>query len=93
MGCGSLAAKLREEVDFDSRASDGHVTGLAVIALRDAVISAEDSRIEVAVQWVKQNQRVLGRWRTCSLNNDGIHYFTYSNTAYALLTLAKRGTF
>jgi squalene-hopene/tetraprenyl-beta-curcumene cyclase len=92
-GNGSRAKKIRQEEDFDNPASDGHLTGLAIIALRDAGISSIDPRIQYAVGWLKQNQRVSGRWWTRSLNNDSDHYITFSSTAYALLALAKCDAF
>lgn len=90
-GRGNRAKKLRSEPDFEHPASDGHMTGLAVIVLRDAGIPADDPRIASAVEWLLANQRDSGRWWTRSLNTDRYHFITYSGTAYPLLALAKCG--
>ena len=88
-GSGNRATRVREEPDFNDPPSDGHMTGLAVMVLRDAGISVEDKRIQAAVNWLKTNQRETGRWWTRSLNTDTYHYITFSGTGYALLALAK----
>ena len=88
-GGGSRAEKLRAEPDFGTPASDGHQTGLAVIVLRDAGISAEDPRIQKAVNWILANQRSSGRWWTRSLNTDSFHFITYSGTMYPIVALYK----
>lgn len=88
-GSGNRADKLYEEEDIDNPASDGHQTGLAIVALRDAGIAADDARIMRGVEWLKKNQRVSGRWWTRSLNNDKFHFITFSGTCYPLLALAK----
>jgi squalene-hopene/tetraprenyl-beta-curcumene cyclase len=90
-GRGNRADKLRGEPDFGNPESDGHMTGLAVIALRDAGVSADDPRIQSAVKWLLTNQRESGRWWTRSLNTDSYHFITYSGTAYPLLALSKCG--
>lgn len=90
-GNGSRAAKLRAEPEFADPPSDGHLTGLAVVVLRDAGIDATDPRLERAVAWLLANQRVSGRWWTRSLNTDGPHFITYSGTAFPILALAKCG--
>ena len=73
--------------------SDRHMTGLAVMVLRDAGVPADDKRIQAAVHWLKTNQRESGRWWTRSLNTDTYHFITFSSTGYALLALAKCGKF
>ena len=90
-GRGNRAEKLRGESNFGNPESDGHMTGLAVIALRDAGVSADDPRIQSAVKWLLSNQRESGRWWTRSLNTDRYHFITYSGTAYPLLALSKCG--
>jgi squalene-hopene/tetraprenyl-beta-curcumene cyclase len=90
-GRGNRAEKLRKEPEFANPNSDGHLTGLAIIALRDAGVSADDPRIQSAVNWLLTNQRKSGRWWTRSLNTDRYHFITYSGTAYPLLALAKCG--
>ena len=88
-GRGNRADKLRAEAEFDQTPSDGHLTGLAVIVLRDAGVPAQDPRIARAVQWLLENQRESGRWWTRSLNTDNWHFITFSGTCYPLLALAK----
>ncbi len=88
-GEGNRAERLRAEPEFDNPPSDGHMTGLAVLILRDAGMAVVDPRIQAAVNWLKTNQRESGRWWTRSLNNDSYHFITFSSTGYALLALAK----
>ena len=90
-GKGNRAAKLRAEPEFKNPPSDGHMTGLATLVLRDGAVPADDPRIQKAVAWIKSNQRESGRWWTRSLNNDKFHFITYSGTAYPLLALMKCG--
>ena len=90
-GSGNRAAKLRAEVEFKNPPSDGHMTGLAVLVLRETGIPKSDPRIKKAVRWLKANQRESGRWWTRSLNTDKYHFITYSGTCYPLLALAKCG--
>jgi squalene-hopene/tetraprenyl-beta-curcumene cyclase len=87
-GKGNRAEKLRAEVEFTIPPSDGHMTGLAIIALRKAGVPASDPRIQRGISWLLANQRASGRWWTRSLNRDGWQFITYSGTAYPLLALA-----
>ncbi len=86
-GGGNRAEKLKAEPEFADPSSDGHMTGLAIIVLREAGIAADDARIQKGVEWLKANQRESGRWWTRSLNTDSWHFITYSGTAYPLLAL------
>lgn len=86
-GGGNRAAKLRAETDFQDPPGDGHMTGLAVIVLRENGVPASDERVQKAIQWLKTSQRESGRWWTRSLNTDSWHFITYSGTAYPLLAL------
>ena len=86
-GKGNRAEKLKSEPDFATPASDGHMTGLAIIVMRSAGVPADDARIQKGVNWLKANQRESGRWWTRSLNTDAWHYITYSGTAFPLLAL------
>jgi squalene-hopene/tetraprenyl-beta-curcumene cyclase len=88
-GSGNREEKLRQELDFESPASDGHQTGLAIVVLREAGVAANDPRILKGVVWIGKNQRESGRWWTRSLNNDKFHFITYSGTCFPLLALAK----
>jgi squalene-hopene/tetraprenyl-beta-curcumene cyclase len=87
-GKGNRAEKLRAELEILDPSSDGHMTGLAIIALRNAGVPATDPRIQRGVSWLLTNQRASGRWYTRSLNRDGWQFITYSGTAYPLLALA-----
>ena len=88
-GSGNRAKKLLSEPDYANPASDGHLTGLAIVVLRDAELSAEDPNILRGINWITRNQRESGRWWTRSLNNDKFHFITYSGTCFPLLALAK----
>ena len=87
-GKGNRAAKLRAEEELLDPPSDGHMTGLALIALRKAGVSASDPHVKAGVQWLLTNQRSSGRWWTRSLNGEGWQFISYSSTAYPLLALA-----
>ena len=90
-GRGNRADKLKAETSFSDPASDGHMTGLAIIVLRESGVSVEDTRIQRGVKWLKENQRESGRWWTRSLNTDTYHFITYSGTAFPLLALGLCG--
>lgn len=49
---------------------DGHQTGLAIVALREAGVPASDPQIQRGLRWLESNQRESGRWWTLSLNTD-----------------------
>jgi squalene-hopene/tetraprenyl-beta-curcumene cyclase len=87
-GKGNRAEKLRTELEFPDPPSDGHMTGLAIVALRKAGIPASDPRIQRGVSWLLTNQRSSGRWWTRSLNRDNWQFISYSSTAYPLLALS-----
>ncbi len=87
-GKGNRAEKLRAEPEFADPPSDGHMTGLAIIALRKAGVPANDARIQKGVTWLLNNQRSSGRWWTRSLNRDGWQFISYSGTVYPLLALS-----
>jgi squalene-hopene/tetraprenyl-beta-curcumene cyclase len=87
-GKGNRAAKLRAELELSDPPSDGHMTGLAIIALRKAGVPSSDPQIQRGVSWLMNNQRASGRWWTRSLNRDGWQFITYSGTVYPLLALA-----
>ena len=88
-GHGARKEKLRAEPESKNPPSDGHMTGLAVLVLREAGVPSSDPRIARAVAWIKTNQRESGRWWTRSLNTDKYHFITYSGTCYPLLALAR----
>jgi squalene-hopene/tetraprenyl-beta-curcumene cyclase len=88
-GSGKRAARLRAEPDFADPASDGHQTGLALLALAEAGVSPADPRVERGLRWLRANQRVSGRWWTRSLNEDRWHFITFSGTAFAVSALDR----
>jgi squalene-hopene/tetraprenyl-beta-curcumene cyclase len=63
------------------------MTGLAIIALREAGVASSDPRIQRGVSWLLTNQRSSGRWWTRSLNRDNWQFISYSGTVYPLLAL------
>lgn len=86
-GSGNRAKKLKAEPESSDPPSDGHMTGLAIIVLREAGLPASDAHLQKGVAWLKSNQRSSGRWWTRSLNTDAWHFITYSGTAFPLLAL------
>ena len=90
-GRGNRAEKIRAEADFAAPPSDGHMTGLALIVLREAGLAADDPQLQRGLAWLTSNQRETGRWWTRSLNTEGPHYITYSGTAFPLLALQMCG--
>jgi squalene-hopene/tetraprenyl-beta-curcumene cyclase len=86
-GRGNRSEKLRGEPEFMRPPSDGHQTGMAIVALRESGVPAADPRIQRGLAWLTKNQRVSGRWWTRSLNTDHQHFITYSGTAFPLLAL------
>lgn len=87
-GSGNRTAKLRGEPDFANPASDGHMTGLALIVLSASDVKASDPAVAKGLEWLKTHQRASGRWWTRSLNTDKYHFITFSGTAYPLVALA-----
>ena len=86
-GRGNRAKKLRAEPDFADPASDGHMTGLAIVVLREAGLAGDDPHIQRGLAWLTSHQQASGRWWTRSLNTDDSHFITYSGTAFPLLAL------
>jgi squalene-hopene/tetraprenyl-beta-curcumene cyclase len=79
---------IEAEPDADNPASDAYLTAFAIVRLREAGIPAKDERIQKGVRWLKENQRVSGRWWMKSLFRPTYHYITYISTAQALRALA-----
>ena len=90
-GRGNRAEKIRGETDFDTPSSDGHMTGLALIVLQQSGMNHDADSVRRGLSWLKENQRVSGRWWTRSLNTEKWHFITYSGTAYPLLALQLAG--
>ena len=79
---------IQSEPDAAAPASDPYLTAYAIVLLREAGVPTADARIQAGVLWLKQNQRVSGRWWMKSLFRDTYHYSTYISTAQALRALA-----
>ncbi len=79
---------IRSEPDAESPNSDPYMTAFAIVLLREAGIPTSDQRIQHGIAWLKQNQRVSGRWWMKSLYRDTQHYSTYISTAQALRALS-----
>ena len=88
-GGGNRAGKLRDEPEFKTEPSDGHMTGLALLVLQEAGVPNDDESLKQGLNWLRRNQRESGRWWTRSLNTDKWHFITYSGTAYPLLALQR----
>lgn len=71
--------------------SDAYMTAFSVVLMRQSGVPADDARIRKAVDWLKREQRVSGRWWMHSLYRGNYHYITYIATAQALKALALCG--
>ena len=83
-----VVTMIQSEPDAASPESDPYMTAYAIVLLREAGVSAVDGRIQKGIFWLKENQRVSGRWWMKSLFRDTYHYSTYISTAQALHALA-----
>ncbi|WP_395749852.1 prenyltransferase/squalene oxidase repeat-containing protein [Prosthecobacter sp.] len=68
--------------------SDAYMTAFAIVLMRQNNIPASDERIQRALKWLKQEQRVSGRWWMQSLYRGNYSYITYIATAQAMKALA-----
>jgi squalene cyclase len=68
--------------------SDAYMTALAVVLMRQSSVPVKEERIQKAIAWLKQEQRVSGRWWMHSLYRGNYHYSTYIATCQALKALA-----
>ena len=68
--------------------SDAYMTAFAIVLMRQNAIPASDERIQRGLAWLKQEQRVSGRWWMQSLYRGNYSYITYIATAQALKALA-----
>jgi squalene-hopene/tetraprenyl-beta-curcumene cyclase len=74
--------------DAANPGSDPYMTAFAIVLLRESGVPADDARIRRGVAWLKENQRVTGRWWMHSLFRGNFNYITYISTAQALRALA-----
>ncbi|MCS6851131.1 MAG: hypothetical protein NZ700_08195 [Gemmataceae bacterium] len=79
---------IRSLPDADNPGSDPYMTAFAIVLLREAGVPASDPRLQRGIRWLKENQRVSGRWWMHSLYRGNYHYITYIATAQALRALA-----
>ncbi len=70
--------------DAEQPESDAYMTALAIVLLRQAQVPVDDARIQGGLNWLKQEQRVSGRWWMHSLYRGNFHYTTYIATIEAL---------
>ncbi len=86
-----ISEQVRKLIDGMSDASkpesDAYMTALAIVLLRQAEVPASDPRIQAGLKWLKQEQRVSGRWWMHSLYRGNYHYITYIATIEALKAL------
>ncbi|OYW74164.1 MAG: hypothetical protein B7Z37_18900 [Verrucomicrobia bacterium 12-59-8] len=68
--------------------SDAYMTALAIVLMRQNNVPTRDERIQRGLAWLKQEQRVSGRWWMQSLYRGNYSYITYIATAQALKALA-----
>ncbi|HKV98892.1 MAG TPA: hypothetical protein VJN96_03660 [Vicinamibacterales bacterium] len=90
----SLGAYKRVDNTPNETGTDGYATGLAVLALQGAGISATDPRIARGLEWLRRGQdHATGRWSASSLNkrrdpeSDPAKFMSDAATAYAVLAL------
>lgn len=76
--------------------SDGYATGLVTLALQEAGIPRNDSRLAKGLQWLRRNQNpTTGQWTAASLNkqrdpaSDIGKFMSDAATAYAVMSLTR----
>ena len=81
-------AMLRSEPDAEQPASDAYMTAISVILMRENGVKADDPSIRRAVDWLKSEQRISGRWWMKSFYKQTKHFSSYIATVHALRALA-----
>lgn len=84
----TVVALIRNLPDAANPGSDPYMTAFAIVLLRESGVPASDQRIQRGIAWLKENQRVSGRWWMYSLYRGNYNYITYISTAQALRALA-----
>ena len=84
----TVVALIRNLPDAANPGSDPYMTAFAIVLLRESGVPASDPRIQRGITWLKENQRVTGRWWMHSLYRGNYNYITYIATAQALRALA-----
>jgi len=86
----------RRDGSAEPAESDGYATGLAVLALEEAGVSAKDAMLRRGVEWLETHQQKDGTWVADSINkdrdpaSDAAAFMRDSATAYAVLALDRR---
>jgi squalene-hopene/tetraprenyl-beta-curcumene cyclase len=83
-----VVALIRNLPDAANPESDPYMTAFAIVLLRESGVPASDTRIRHGIAWLKETQRVSGRWWMYSLYRGNYNYITYICTAQALRALA-----
>ncbi len=84
----TVVALIRNLPDAANPESDPYMTAFAIVLLRESGVPASDPRIQRGIAWLKENQRVSGRWWMNSLYRGNYNYITYISTAQVLRALA-----
>jgi squalene-hopene/tetraprenyl-beta-curcumene cyclase len=84
----TVVALIQNLPDAANPGSDPYMTAFAIVLLRESGVPASDPRIQRGIAWLKENQRVSGRWWMHSLYRGNYNYITYISTAQALRALA-----
>jgi squalene-hopene/tetraprenyl-beta-curcumene cyclase len=84
----TVVALIKNLPDAANPGSDPYMTAFAIVLLRESRVPASDKRIQQGIAWLKENQRVSGRWWMYSLYRGNYNYITYISTAQALRALA-----
>jgi squalene-hopene/tetraprenyl-beta-curcumene cyclase len=84
----TVVALIQNLPDAANPGSDPYMTAFAIVLLRESGVPASDQRIRRGIAWLKENQRVSGRWWMYSLYRGNYNYITYISTAQALRALA-----
>src|SRR5262245_1962316 len=84
----TVVALIQNLPDAANPWSDPYMTAFAIVLLRESGVPANDERIQRGIAWLKENQRVSGRWWMHSLYRGNYNYITYISTAQALRALA-----
>ena len=84
----TVVALIQNLPDAANPGSDPYMTAFAIVLLRESGVPASDKRIQRGIAWLKENQRVSGRWWMYSLYRGNYNYITYISTAQALRALA-----
>jgi squalene-hopene/tetraprenyl-beta-curcumene cyclase len=84
----TVVALIQNLPDAANPGSDPYMTAFAIVLLRESGVPASDKSIQRGIAWLKENQRVSGRWWMYSLYRGNYNYITYISTAQALRALA-----